>query len=233
MNKDALLTLHDVSAGYDGRVVVDSISLEVDRGTLLAIEGPNGSGKTTLLKVILGQLAPMRGHVIRARGISVGYMPQLSNADLEFPISVRDVILMGMRQRRLFGPDAAARAKVEELIKFARLEAVADSNIGEISGGQRQRAMLCRALMCDPDLLVLDEPVTYMDRRSETTLYALLPQLKGRVGVVLVTHDDMAAKRIATRVLCLGGECKDLHVADHPEHKCCHSSEIVINPLRK
>ena len=103
MNKDALLTLHDVSAGYEGRTIISRVSIEVDRHTLLALQGPNGSGKTTMVRVMLGQLAPMHGHVIRQPNMRVGYMPQMVRADLDFPISVRDVILMGSAHASLWG----------------------------------------------------------------------------------------------------------------------------------
>lgn len=203
MNKDALLTFHDVAAGYDGRAVVSHISFEVDRGTLLTLEGANGSGKTTIVKVMLGLLPPLHGHVIRHQGLKVGYMPQAVSADLDFPIVVRDVVLMGQTRGHHLFTSRQARERAAELINFAHLEAVADSPIGQISGGQRQRAMLCRALMSQPDLLILDEPVTYLDRDSEATLYDLLPRLKGQMGVVLVSHDRDAAAQVATQTLTL------------------------------
>lgn len=203
MNKDALLTFHDVAAGYDGRAVVNHISLEVDRSTLLALEGANGSGKTTILKVMLGLLPPLHGHVIRHPGLKVGYMPQAVSADLDFPIVVRDVVLMGQARGHHLFTSRQARERAAELMSFAHLEAVADSPIGQISGGQRQRAMLCRALISQPDLLILDEPVTYLDRDSEATLYDLLPRLKGQMGVVLVSHDRDAAAQVATQTLTL------------------------------
>ncbi len=203
MNKDALVTFHDVSAGYDGSPVVSHVSFEVKRDSILTLEGPNGSGKTTIVKVLLGIMAPLHGHVIRQAGLSVGYLPQVSTADFNFPITVSDVVLMGdNRQLQLF-PSSTQRRKAEDLISFAGLEGVADSPIGMVSGGQRQRALLCRALMSSPDILVLDEPVTYLDRESEDGMYSLIGNLKGRAGVVLVTHDHSVAESIATQSVCL------------------------------
>lgn len=201
MNKDALLTFHDVAAGYDGRVIVDHISLEIDRNTLLSVEGPNGSGKTTIIKVMLGLLRPMHGHVIRRPRLSTGYLPQVSSADLDFPISVSDVILMGEGGGCRLSANREAVERRDALLRFAHLESVARRPIGRISGGQRQRAMLCRALMSSPDLLILDEPVTYLDRDAETTLYDLLPKLRGHMGVVLVSHDHKASARVATQTI--------------------------------
>lgn len=203
MNKDALLTFHDVAAGYDARPIVSHVSLEVDRHTLLSLEGPNGSGKTTIIKVMLGLLAPLHGHIIRMPNLRIGYMPQVVSADLEFPITVADVILMGQTSAPRLFVSLAARTRLDELIHFAHLDAVANKPIGQISGGQRQRAMLCRALMSKPDLLILDEPVTYMDSDAEASLYDLLPRLAGQMGVVLVSHDHDASARIATQTITL------------------------------
>ncbi len=203
MNKDALLTFHDVAAGYDARPIVSHVSLEVDRHTLLSLEGPNGSGKTTIIKVMLGLLAPLHGHIIRMPNLRIGYMPQVVSADLEFPITVADVILMGQTSAPRLFVSRSARTRLDELINFAHLDAVANKPIGQISGGQRQRAMLCRALMSKPDLLILDEPVTYMDSDAEASLYDLLPRLAGQMGVVLVSHDHDASARIATQTITL------------------------------
>lgn len=198
MNKDALVTFHDVSAGYAGREVVSHVSFEVDRNTILALEGPNGSGKTTIVKVLLGLLAPLHGHVIRRPGLSVGYLPQVTTADLDFPITVTDVILMGARPHGL-SLSRAHMQRAAELISFAGLDKVANSAIGRLSGGQRQRTLLCRALMAQPDVLALDEPVTYLDSDSEEGLYSLIRNLSGSMGIVLVSHNHAVARSLATQ----------------------------------
>lgn len=203
MNKDALVTFHDVAAGYAGHEVVSHVSFELDHNSILALEGPNGSGKTTIVKVLLGLLAPLHGHVIRRHGLTVGYLPQVSTADVDFPISVTDVILMGARDHGTrLSPEHKARAA--ELITFAGLEQVANRPIGRLSGGQRQRALLCRALMSRPDVLVLDEPVTYLDSQSEEGLYSLIRELRGTMGIVLVTHDHDVAASLATQTVTFG-----------------------------
>lgn len=203
MNKDALVTFHDVSAGYAGREVVSHVSFELDRSSILAFEGPNGSGKTTIVKVLLGLLAPLHGHVIRRHGLSVGYLPQVPTADLEFPITVNDVVLMGARAHGL-SLNSAHSQRAKQLIDFAGLSGVAGRAIGRLSGGQRQRALLCRALMASPDILVLDEPVTYLDSESEEGLYSLIRGIRGSMGVVLVTHDHEVAQSLATQSVTLG-----------------------------
>lgn len=201
MNKDALVTFHDVAAGYDGRPVVSHVSFEVDRSTILTLEGPNGSGKTTIVKVLLGLLQPLFGHVIRRPGLAVGYLPQVSTADLDFPITIEDVVLMGAPSPHSLFVRKADRVHARELISFAGLDSVARQPVGQVSGGQRQRALLCRALMSRPDILVLDEPVTYLDRESENELYSLIAQLKGQMGIVMVTHDHQVAQQMATHAV--------------------------------
>lgn len=203
MNKDALVTFHDVSAGYAGHEVVSHVSFEVDRNTILALEGPNGSGKTTIVKVLLGLLPPLHGHVIRRHGLAVGYLPQVPTADIDFPITVTDVILMGAREHGI-SLTANHKQRAKELISFAGLNSVANRPIGRLSGGQRQRALLCRALMARPDVLVLDEPVTYLDSQSEEGLYSLIRELCGTMGIVLVTHDHDVAKSLATQTVSFG-----------------------------
>lgn len=200
MNKDALVTFHDVAAGYAGRAVVTHVSFELCSGSVLALEGPNGSGKTTIVKVLLGLLPPIHGHVIRRPGLAVGYLPQVPTADLDFPITVADVVMMGARDHSR-SARKANKAAAADLISFAGLDAVADSAIGRLSGGQRQRALLCRALMAKPDVLVLDEPVTYLDSESEEGLYSLIRELSGSMGIVLVTHDHDAAQSLATQIV--------------------------------
>lgn len=203
MNKDALVTFHDVAAGYEGREVVSHVSFELDRNSILALEGPNGSGKTTIVKVLLGLLAPLHGHVIRHPALAVGYLPQVPTADLDFPITVSDVVLMGARDHGTrLRPEHKKRAA--ELITFAGLDSVANRTIGRLSGGQRQRALLCRALMAQPDVLVLDEPVTYLDSQSEEGLYSLIRELSGTMGIVLVTHDHDVAAGLATQTVTFG-----------------------------
>ncbi len=205
MIDSALIQLKDVTAGYEGRAVVRNVSLDVMPDSFMALIGPNGGGKTTILRVLLGQIEPMSGTVERADGLRIGYMPQVNDIDLRYPISVADVVLSGQTTGRRLFPSKEVRHRASELLDFASLSGLEKRAIGELSGGQRQRVFLCRALMTEPTLLVLDEPVTYMDRQSETNLYKLLPDLAQRMAIVLVSHDVGTISSVVRTIACVNG----------------------------
>ena len=158
--------------------------------------GPNGGGKTTLVKTILKAL-PYSGEVqyspvIGSDGYrAIGYLPQVSDIDKSFPISVCEVVLSGLQARkRLFGRYSAAdKAKALQLLDLCGIETIARRPIGELSGGQLQRTLLCRALISDPKVLILDEPANFVDNKFEKELYAILRQLNDRMAIIMVSHD--------------------------------------------
>ncbi len=158
--------------------------------------GPNGGGKTTLVKTILKAL-PYSGEVqyspvIGSDGYrAIGYLPQVSDIDKSFPISVCEVVLSGLQARkRLFGRYSAAdKAKALQLLDLCGIESIARRPIGELSGGQLQRTLLCRALISDPKVLILDEPANFVDNKFEKELYAILRQLNDRMAIIMVSHD--------------------------------------------
>lgn len=210
-----LLQLSGVDAGYDGRTILSSVDLSIYPDSFIALIGPNGGGKTTILRVLLGEIEPQAGNVFRYEGLRIGYLPQVNNVDLNYPISVFDVVLSGQQRGNRLFPSRAVRAKVADLLSFAQLAHLAEKPIGELSGGQRQRVFLCRALMDEPNLLILDEPVTYMDRTAETNLYKLLPQLAEKMAIVLVSHDIGTVSSVVKTIACVGGG--KLH--HHPTNK--------------
>lgn len=198
-----LISLRNVSAGYDGRVVVSNVSIDINCDTFVAFIGPNGGGKTTILRTLLGQLAPMSGEVVRQPNLKIGYLPQINDYDLQFPITVRDVVLSGQLEGNRLFPSREANERVDELLHFAKLDNLQNQSIGALSGGQRQRAFLCRAIMGNPQLLILDEPVTYMDKVSETNLYRLLPELSKQMAIVLVSHDIGTIAGVVKTIACV------------------------------
>jgi zinc transport system ATP-binding protein len=169
----------------------------------VAFIGPNGGGKTTILRTLLGQLAPMSGEVVRQPNLKIGYLPQINDYDLQFPITVRDVVLSGQLEGNRLFPSREANERVDELLHFAKLDNLQNQSIGALSGGQRQRAFLCRAIMGNPQLLILDEPVTYMDKVSETNLYRLLPELSKQMAIVLVSHDIGTIAGVVKTIACV------------------------------
>jgi zinc transport system ATP-binding protein len=215
-----LLSLTDVDAGYNNELVLKGVQLKVFKNDFVGIIGPNGGGKTTLLKVILGLLEPRRGKVefpLMPNGVrQIGYLPQNSAFDAQFPISVKEVVLSGlMSQKKLWGRFTASdEARALDLLRTTGLTAMADKPIGQLSGGQRQRAMLCRALVHRPELLVLDEPNTYVDKAFEGELYQMLQELNKEVAIILVSHDVGTISSVVKTIACVNGS---LHY--HPSPK--------------
>lgn len=212
-----LVQLTDVSFGYGGDLVLEGIALSVGRGDYLGLIGPNGSGKTTLLKLILGTLpAPRRGE-IRLFGVpasefrerwKIGYVAQkAASFNSGFPATVEEVVMTGLTARRglfrLFtGADVtAARAALEKvgMLPFK------DRLIGRLSGGQQQRVFIARALVAQPELLILDEPTVGVDVQAEAQFYQLIRELRGKLGltVILVSHDIGAVAHEVTSLACL------------------------------
>jgi zinc transport system ATP-binding protein len=175
--------------------------------------GPNGSGKTTVLKLLFGLVAPSCGTIelFGAAGKDnslqkVAYVPQQPPADHLFPITVRDIVRMGLlRPLKGYPKDSALIGETMEKTGIADLSA---RQYRSLSGGQKRRTLVARALAAKPDLLVLDEPTANMDSESEARLYETLGSFKGKTTILIVTHDTEFVTSLTDRVLCLGNERK-------------------------
>ncbi|MEN9920058.1 MAG: hypothetical protein RL662_2494 [Bacteroidota bacterium] len=207
-----ILELKDISVGYErDKLVLQNVALEVQQHDFLGIIGPNGGGKTTLLKTILGLIKPSAGSVLLYSNnklvdrINIGYLPQINQIDKKFPISVFDVILSGLRvQRKLFGYySQEQKQKAEATVVRMGLESFIDKPIGNLSGGQLQRALLGRAIVDDPDLLILDEPSSYVDKRFETDFYKILEQINQKTAIILVSHDVGTVISLVKNIACV------------------------------
>jgi ABC-type Mn2+/Zn2+ transport system ATPase subunit len=193
--------LRDVTAGYGERIALEEISLDLPTGSLVAIFGPNGGGKSTLLKLIAGLLTPSHGRV-ETLGLPAGqaarriaYVTQAELVDWSFPVSVWDVAMMG-RYPRLGPwrrPDSSDRRAVHDALEQVGMLDRAQSQIGELSGGQRRRAFLARAIAADPELYLLDEPVTGVDVTTQEDLMTVLHAETERGRTVIATTHDLAA----------------------------------------
>lgn len=208
-----LLTLKNVSVAYDDHEILHNVHLEIADRDFIGVIGPNGGGKTTLMKAILGTI-PYKGEItlsdelFRNNERLIGYMPQLSNFDRAFPISVLEVVLSGLQGRKGFRSrfSAGDREKAYEMLRSADIAQLAEKPIGEISGGQMQRAMLCRAIISEPRLLILDEPANFVDNKFENELYDTLRQLNDRMAIVMVSHDIETIRHIVKRIICVNHE---------------------------
>jgi zinc transport system ATP-binding protein len=215
MNK--LLEIKNLSAGYDNQIVLESISMDVFAGDFIGIIGPNGGGKTTLIKTILGLIKPISGEMImHINRTNIGYLPQVNQIDKRFPITVIDVVRSGKSDTALFSSfrrNKEEKEKAESLLAEMGILAIRNKSIGELSGGQMQRVFLCRALMNGPQLLVLDEPSTYVDNNFEGELYLKLKELNEKMAILLISHDVGTISFFVKTIACVN---RNLHY--HPSN---------------
>lgn len=212
-----IIGIEDLCFSYSGQEVLHEINLTIERGDFVAVIGPNGGGKTTLIKLIIGLLKPTRGRITlggkphRANDIEIGYVPQQIDHNLNFPATALDIVLMGKhRSRRKF---SFGNSKADRLDAFTALEQMAMAKhahrkITDLSGGQRQRVLIARALVTNPDLLIMDEPTASLDTKGQTDFYSLLTKLNERLTIFMVSHDLMTISSYAKSIACVN---KRLH----------------------
>jgi manganese/iron transport system ATP-binding protein len=209
------INVHDVTVAYKtGLVAVDGVSFTLSEPTICGLIGMNGSGKSTLFKTIMGFLKPTRGFVTicgmpvvwAQKENIIAYVPQNEEVDWTFPVSVRDVVMMGRQGRMGFlrVPSKADVAIVEESLARVGIEALSDRQIGELSGGQRKRAFLARALAQQARILLLDEPFAGVDIKTEHAIIAILQELKAAGHIILVsTHNISSVPAFCDEVLMI------------------------------
>ena len=208
------IKLEGVWVNFNGAVIIEDVNLTIEAGRYVGILGPNGAGKSTLLKVILGLIRPQRGSVrvfgespekLRHHGNVMGYLPQRPLGNPRFPVTVLDVVLMGrygriglFKRPRREDRDLA-RGRLEDL----GIPHLANRLIGDLSGGEQQRVFIARALVGEPELLLLDEPTASVDPAMQTEFYEILEDLKQRMAIVLVSHDISAISIYVDKIACL------------------------------
>jgi manganese/iron transport system ATP-binding protein len=223
-----ILKLRDVSVRFNGTLALDDISFQLQRGERVAIIGPNGAGKSTLFNVISGVLSPTRGKVKiyghrPGQHICIAYVPQRSQADWKFPVNVADVVMMGRVGRLgLFRwPKRKDWEEVHRSLELVEMDDLAERQIGELSGGQQQRVFIARALAQEAELMLMDEPLTGLDVKSQEDIFAILDKLRQHnVTILVATHDlNLAAERFDRLMLLnqqlLGfGQAKEVFTPD-------------------
>ncbi|MBQ7063968.1 MAG: metal ABC transporter ATP-binding protein [Firmicutes bacterium] len=206
----ALLTIRDLSAGYDSHAVVSGLNFTVNSGDYLCIVGENGSGKTTLMKTLLRLQEPIGGEIIMGDGLQkneIGYLPQQTMVQRDFPASVREIVLSGCQGRSGLRPfyNKAEKALVQENLKRMGISDLADHCYRELSGGQQQRVLLARALCATRKILLLDEPVSGLDPKVTADMYDLIAKLNREgITIIMISHDIEAAVRYASHILHIG-----------------------------
>jgi len=236
---DSIIELKNVSFKYNDKLVLDQINLNINRGSFIGLVGPNGGGKTTLIKIILGLIKPDQGSVnILHQPISefkdwnrIGFVSQKANSfNKGFPATVFEVVSMGLTAKigyfKFFTKHH--RAQVLHAIKQVGMEDYAHENIGQLSGGQQQRVFIARALVSEPELLILDEPTVGVDFKNVEHFYQLLHRLniEQKITLLLVTHDTGVMTKYATDIVCLN---QTLHFHGQPKEYTSLSDKELSN----
>ena len=239
-----LIEIEHLSAGYDDKQVLNDINLTVYQDDYLGIIGPNGGGKTTLMRLILRLMKPTEGKiryfkkmkdkngnpildengeakVEEVKEISMGYLPQYNSLDKQFPISVYEVVLSGLsKTKSLFSRYTQAQhQQVLNTLERMQLMEFKDRHIAALSGGQLQRVLLARAIVSKPDVVILDEPNTYIDRRFQKQMYEMLEQINKECAIIIVSHDVAEVLNNVKHIACVNHHLHYHNTADMPREK--------------
>ena len=216
-DKALLASAENVSVSINANQILLGASLSVSEGEVVTIVGPNGAGKTTLVRAILGLVRPTEGSLYRRPGLNIGYMPQKLHIDPTMPMTVNRFLALGVPAK------LSGQGRRKNALNEVGIEHISNSQMHNISGGETQRVMLARALLRDPDFLVLDEPVQGVDITGQADLYRLIRNIRENrgVGVLMVSHDLHVVMAETDRVICLNRHvCCEGHpetVSKHPE----------------
>jgi len=202
-NPDVLLDLRSVSYGTGTRNILSNISVQISRGQIVTLIGPNGAGKTTLIKIAMRLLQPDEGQVILDPTLRIGYMPQRLQVEATMPITVARFLMLAPHARK---------DKIAGVLAEVGATGLHEARLHDLSGGELQRVLLARALLQNPQLLVLDEPTQGVDLKGQAELYRLITQIRDRhqCGVLMVSHDLHLVMSATDEVICLN------------QHVCCH-----------
>ncbi len=219
MNQDnALVQVRDVLVQFQQHVALQEVSLNVRRGEIITLIGPNGAGKSTLVRVVLGLLTPNAGSVYRQAGIRLSYMPQRLSVDPVLPLTVARFLTLGGFKKM---------AVIEQVLEEVGAAEVLFRPLQSISGGEMQRVLLARALLREPDLLVLDEPIQGVDITGQYELYELIAKIRKQhnCGILMVSHDLHLVMAATDLVVCLN---KKVCCSGHPEIVTRHPAYLKL-----
>lgn len=207
----AQLICNNLALGYDGKKILDGLSFSVNVGDYVCIVGENGSGKSTLMKTILGLQSPIEGKILTCDGLErteIGYLPQQTEVQRDFPASVKEIVLSGCQGRCGLRP---FYSKAEKQLADSNMRRLGISDLQnkcyrELSGGQQQRVLLARALCATQKILLLDEPVSGLDSKVSLEMYNIIEELnkKDKITVIMISHDISAALKYASHILHIG-----------------------------
>ena len=238
MTSAAALLLNKVFFSYEKTPILNNVNISISPGEFVGIFGPNGGGKTTLLKIIMGFLKQDKGSVSlfgkppeEARSL-IGYVPQSTKVDRQFPITAEEVVQMGCLSKASFlgTLHPIYKKKALEALEKVGMADKRTESFGKLSGGQAQRVLIARALAGDPKILLLDEPTASVDPQAEQEILSILSTLKGKITILMVTHDLQTILEKTEKLLCVH---RDVHTLS-PSTVCEHFGlGLYHSPLLK
>ncbi|MCE1248753.1 MAG: ABC transporter ATP-binding protein [Firmicutes bacterium] len=209
---DKLLEFREAVLGYGGRAILPPINFDILKGDFTGVVGPNGAGKTTFLRAVLSLIKPISGKIVRKSGIRFGYVPQKETINEMYPVSAKDIVMMSRfpMSGAILPPGKKDREAVAKALEMVKITDIANKRYGDMSGGQKQRTLIARALAPEPDVLILDEPTNGMDILAEKTMVDLVENLNRENGitVIMVTHILNLVANRAGRLLLLNNHVK-------------------------
>ncbi len=226
MKKHPAIRLENVAFSYEKTEILSNVNISIEKGEFIGIFGPNGGGKTTLLKMLMGFLQPDNG-TVSILGLSpkesrplIGYVPQITKLDKQFPITVAEVVEMGCLSKiNFFGKlSNHYKQKAMDSLEKVGLADKKNESFGKLSGGQAQRVLIARALASDPKILLLDEPTASVDPVAEEEILSLLSSLKGKMTILMVTHDLQTILKDVGKLLCVHRNVHSLSPSEVCEH---------------
>lgn len=213
----SLIQIKNLTVGYESQTILENIDFNIEANDFIGVIGPNGGGKTTLIKSILGLIPTWGGSIqMSIPQTKIGYLPQFNPFDKAFPISVEEVILSGLSGKKGLFKKYTSKDydRAVQLMEQAAIGHLKKQAIGQLSGGQTQRALLCRALINEPELLILDEPSTFVDNQFENELFEWLKELNTHMAILMISHDVGTISGHIKTIACVN---RDLHY--HPSSK--------------
>lgn len=221
-----LIGIDDITVRFDNKTILDHVSLCVDKGDFMAITGPNGGGKTTLLRVMLRLIRPSSGCVtyyndgIVTKRLRIGYLPQKSNIDTRFPITVEEAIKSGQIKSLFYRRSPQDEEDFNRVVEMCGVGEYLNHTVGMLSGGQLQRTLLARALVSNPEVIVLDEPLSYVDKTFERQIYSMMEELAKSHTIVLVSHEMSVISGMANRHIIVDRGIHECHSHHHSFTEC-------------
>ena len=206
---NAILSARDATLTIGGRTILDKVNLDVRPNEIVTVIGPNGAGKSTLVRCLLGLQPLTSGEIIRSKSLRIGYVPQRFPLTSNVPLDVRRLLSLTLKP---------TESEIDEALAETGISHLKDANVARLSGGELQRALLARALLRKPELLVLDEPVQAVDFLGEARMYELISDVRKRhgCGILMVSHDLHMVRAESDHVVCLNG------------HVCCEGGPTKV-----